>query len=262
MLDPAGLMFNPVAYGPGARSANNSLLQLRSADASLRAEGNRLDAEAGGSAVVQYAYSRGEDGKSYVSGVTVSRTQRTTPSNDREIPFQPLSKQDQSFAALNRSAVTVTLSPLAQELLDRADAAAKPDSLVTAQSTADALALRELQNADSTVRNHEGLHFRAAGGVAQGLPSYEYLEGPDGKLYAVAGEVQVKTSTTTDPEKAARDAASLAASATAPADASTQDLFAAREAYGNVADLFGTAIKPSGDNPNRPATPEPVNLLV
>jgi len=94
-------------------------------------------------------------------------------------------------------------------------------------SNAERAYLRQLQAADTAVRNHEALHFRAAGGLGA-LPEYQTITGPDGRQYAVAGSVNVSGTRGADGEKAAREAATLAIAATAPGDASAADFGAAR----------------------------------
>lgn len=44
------------------------------------------------------------------------------------------------------------------------------------------------------MRAHEQAHKTAAGGLAQGGATFEYQTGPDGKQYAVSGEVKIDTS--------------------------------------------------------------------
>lgn len=109
-------------------------------------------------------------------------------------------------------------------------------------SAAEEAQIAELRAADVAVRNHEALHYRSAGGVAVGTPEYGFVQGPDGKYYAVEGAVHTHTTATTDPEKAARDAATLARSALAPGDASAADLAAARSATSKAAQTYGQAM--------------------
>lgn len=96
--------------------------------------------------------------------------------------------------------------------------------------------LRQLQASDVSVRRHEGLHFRAAGGLAS-PPSYQTVEGPDGNFYAVGGSVGVSGTRGADPERRAREAQTLAIAATAPGDASQQDNIAARKFNSQAAEV-------------------------
>lgn len=81
----------------------------------------------------------------------------------------------------------------------------------------------QLQRRDQEVRTHEAAHLAAAGPYAQGGPSYTYQVGPDGRLYAVGGGVNVDTSPGATPEETIRKARQLRAAALAPGDPSSQD---------------------------------------
>ncbi|MEE4244192.1 MAG: putative metalloprotease CJM1_0395 family protein, partial [Kangiellaceae bacterium] len=54
--------------------------------------------------------------------------------------------------------------------------------------------VQELAARDREVRAHEASHA-GVGGKYAGAPSYTYQRGPDGRQYAVAGEVSIDTST-------------------------------------------------------------------
>ena len=82
----------------------------------------------------------------------------------------------------------------------------------------------ELKSRDREVRAHEQAHLTAAGPYAQGGPSYDYEEGPDGRSYAVGGEVSIDTSPVSgDPEATIEKAQQVRAAALAPASPSSQD---------------------------------------
>lgn len=53
--------------------------------------------------------------------------------------------------------------------------------------------INELKQIDRDVRAHEAAHAAAAGGLARGT-SYRSVSGPDGKQYAVGGEVKIDVS--------------------------------------------------------------------
>jgi len=63
--------------------------------------------------------------------------------------------------------------------------------------------IAELQMIDMKVRAHEMAHA-SVGGQYAGAPSYTYVRGPDGRLYAVAGEVPIDISPEDTPEKTIR----------------------------------------------------------
>lgn len=90
------------------------------------------------------------------------------------------------------------------------------------QSTEQQL-LRELSALDREVRQHE-LSHAAAGGQYAGAPTFEYQRGPDGRLYAVGGEVSIDTSPVpNDPEATLEKAEVILRAALAVADPSPQD---------------------------------------
>lgn len=90
--------------------------------------------------------------------------------------------------------------------------------------------VNELKQTDTKVKAHEQAHMAAAGGVASGSPTYKYEQGPDGKTYAVSGEVDIKISSEQDPEKTIQKAEQVKNAALAPSDPSDQDRNVARQA--------------------------------
>lgn len=105
-----------------------------------------------------------------------------------------------------------------------------PASGIGEQSAEERRVVAELQRTDREVRAHEAAHLAAAGGLARGV-SFSYTTGPDGRQYAVAGEVSIDTSPVPgDPAATARKAQQIRAAATAPANPSSQDFQAAAQA--------------------------------
>jgi hypothetical protein len=84
-------------------------------------------------------------------------------------------------------------------------------------------AISELQARDAEVRAHEAAHM-SAGGSAAGIASFEYQQGPDGKLYAVGGEVPIDLSSNGDPRATQAKMQRVLAAALAPANPSPQDI--------------------------------------
>lgn len=82
--------------------------------------------------------------------------------------------------------------------------------------------VRALQARDLEVRAHEAAHM-AAGGSLSGGASYDFVVGPDGRMYAVGGEVPVRMPQGGSPEEAIRNAQQVRAAALAPANPSAQD---------------------------------------
>jgi len=81
----------------------------------------------------------------------------------------------------------------------------------------------ELQQIDRNVRAHEQAHMAAGHGVVTSGPNYSYTYGPDGKQYAIGGEVGIDTSYERKPEANIDKGIRIQAAALAPKDPSTQD---------------------------------------
>lgn len=82
----------------------------------------------------------------------------------------------------------------------------------------------ELKATDARVRAHEAAHMAAAGGLAKGGPSFSYQRGPDGKAYAVGGEVSIDSGGVPgNPKAALAKARQIQQAALAPSDPSPQD---------------------------------------
>ena len=105
------------------------------------------------------------------------------------------------------------------------EGANKSDSL----SEAEEKQVEKLKQRDREVRAHEHAHARTGGAYA-GAPSYTYQQGPDGKRYAVGGEVSIDTSSERTAEATVRKMQVVIRAATAPADPSSQDLKVAQQA--------------------------------
>ncbi len=91
--------------------------------------------------------------------------------------------------------------------------------------------VRKLKESDREVRRHEQAHKSAAGGVATGGPTFEFQSGPDGKQYAVGGEVNIDTSPVSgDPQATIRKMQQVRRAALAPASPSGQDRAVASQA--------------------------------
>lgn len=97
------------------------------------------------------------------------------------------------------------------------------------QQQAEQQQINELKQRDTEVRAHEQAHA-AVGGQYAGAPQYEYERGPDGRQYAVEGEVSIDVSEESTPEETVRKAQQVKAAALAPAEPSAQDLRVANEA--------------------------------
>lgn len=83
--------------------------------------------------------------------------------------------------------------------------------------------VEELKKIDQAVRAHEAAHLAAGAGLVSGGASFSYTSGPDGKRYAVGGEVSIDTSEESDPRATIRKMDQVRSAALAPVDPSAQD---------------------------------------
>ena len=95
-------------------------------------------------------------------------------------------------------------------------------------SSSEKVEVYKLKAIDSQVRAHEAAH--QSGPAASGGASYTYTKGPDGVMYAVAGEVPIQIETGSTPQETMSNMQDVIATALAPADPSPQDLSIASKA--------------------------------
>ena len=93
----------------------------------------------------------------------------------------------------------------------------------------------ELQSRDREVRAHEAAH-KAVGGSLAGGASFSYQSGPDGRRYAVGGEVSIDTGGERDPQATIAKMRQVVAAALAPAQPSSQDRAVAAAARATMAE--------------------------
>ena len=121
----------------------------------------------------------------------------------------------------------------AKEQSDGAAAAASEDGRATTvtERKADGTPLTDeelrqlavLKNVDTRVKAHEMAHLAVAGSYARGGASFQYRKGPDGRDYAVGGEVPIDVSRESTPQATINKMQVVRAAALAPADPSPQD---------------------------------------
>ena len=87
----------------------------------------------------------------------------------------------------------------------------------------------KLASRDVAVRAHEAAHQAVAGALG-GAASFSYETGPDGRRYAVGGEVPVTLRPGRTPQETIANAQTVRSAALAPADPSSEDLAVAAQA--------------------------------
>lgn len=140
------------------------------------------------------------------------------------MPFRQSAVSGQSFVLPDAKADG--RDPSAQE----ATSSAQPGDSVQLSPEA-RQQLQELKARDAEVRAHERAHMAAAGEHAVGGPQYDYQTGPDGRQYAIGGQVNIDTSAVPgDPEASEEKARQVRRAALAPGQPSAQDMQVAAEA--------------------------------
>ena len=109
--------------------------------------------------------------------------------------------------------------------------------------------LDELRTRDREVRMHEQAH-KAAAGPHGGPISFSFTTGPDGKRYAVEGEVPIDVSPVQgDPEATVRKMQQVRAAAMAPADPSAADRQVAARAQQIEREMQAEQVQQEKDEP-------------
>ncbi|MEE4313444.1 MAG: putative metalloprotease CJM1_0395 family protein [Desulfofustis sp.] len=106
---------------------------------------------------------------------------------------------------------------------DDAKGSAAPGQPDRSAAAAEQTVLRELQSRDREVRTHEQAHLAAAGAYARGGASFVYQKGPDGRMYAVGGEVGIDIGRAATPEETIVKMQTVRRAALAPAEPSAAD---------------------------------------
>jgi len=101
-------------------------------------------------------------------------------------------------------------------------------------------AVQELKTRDREVRSHEQAH-KAVGGRFAGAIAYDYQQGPDGRQYAIGGEVPIDASPEATPEATIAKMRVVIAAALAPAEPSAQDRAVAQAAQSELAQASADA---------------------
>lgn len=165
---------------------------------------------------------------SYVAPLPLSQAARpVSPSLSQPAPSAESLPSGQSVES---SGDTATLSDEAASPARAEGREEKTSSRETQQLRQEQLEIAELASRDREVRAHEQAHA-AVGGAYAGAPTYTYSRGPDGKRYAIGGEVSIDSSPIpNDPEATLRKMELVQRAALAPAEPSAQDRRVAAQA--------------------------------
>ena len=186
--------------------------KVKSMEQALRAQGGRYVSS------VSYRYVTGPDGKKYIVGAEVSISAPQEVMEELGLSGGTPERIVGKRAEKAYGGVTKTYETL-RKLRTR-------DSAVEKE-------VERLERTDREVRAHEAAH-QTAGGPFTGMATYEYVKGPDGKNYAVAGKVPIAVPSGGSPEETIRMMDIVKSSALAPGSPSGKDLSVAAEADNNA----------------------------
>ena len=155
---------------------------------------------------------------------------RTPQARTDQASVRPVDRPHHDEAANNQSRQSADQARLRKE-----GQQTSPESRDVRQaSELDASERRELEKLkarDREVRAHETAHKTAAGSLVRGGAQFEFETGPDGRRYAVGGEVSIDTSKVPgDPQATISKAQTIQRAANAPAQPSSQDRTVAAQA--------------------------------
>jgi hypothetical protein len=143
---------------------------------------------------------------------------------------QLLSLREQNDATLKRNATaSATNSEANPDTIDRTrgtgTGGVTSDRIGFSRelSTEQRKLVERLRQIDAQVREHESAHLRNGSGVVTSGANFSYTYGPDGKAYAVGGEVGIDTSPERQAEANIDKGRAIQTAALAPRDPSPQD---------------------------------------
>jgi len=115
-------------------------------------------------------------------------------------------------------------------------------------------AVLQLKQRDIEVKAHEAAHLANAGQYAAGGPSYTYQTGPDGRRYAIGGEVPIDVGKEKTPEQTLQKMRIVRRAAMAPANPSSADRSIAAAAGMAEAEAMREINSPENDSSDQKST--------
>ncbi len=132
---------------------------------------------------------------------------------------------------MNASQISSGMSAFSGECRGAGGHSAQSGAAAKSLSREEMQEVQELKTRDREVRAHEAAHMAAGGQHVRGGATFEYQTGPDGRRYAVGGEVSIDTSPVKgDPKATVQKMQAVRKAALAPAQPSAQDRAVAAKA--------------------------------
>jgi SprA-related family len=166
---------------------------------------------------------------SIISGIPLSES---TSNPNQENQKLEISGDKSGASSPKRSADSVEISAAGRAKAEQSQPFGKYKGFTADNlSEQEKAQVSELQKIDRQTRAHEQAHLGASGGLARGGASFSFAKGPDGRLYAVGGEVSIDTAPVpSDPGATIRKADTIRRAALAPSEPSSQDKAVAAQA--------------------------------
>jgi hypothetical protein len=137
----------------------------------------------------------------------------------KQVPSSTLARVPQTGTGVSRASREQAANPV------------QPTDLLKDPTSSEYRELRSMKQRDREVRQHEQAHLAAGGAHVNGGATFGYETGPDGRRYAVSGEVSIDAAPLPDdPEATIRKMQVVRSAALAPAEPSAQDRAVAVEA--------------------------------
>lgn len=168
-----------------------------------------------------------------------SRQLQSQPVREIRAPGPDAQPETSKDTGPNETVDRVTLSPQGRQISarisqqtddaqeEKQDSAEKQPSesaqQVTKIDVEEQRAVEQLKQRDMEVRTHEQAHLANAGQYAAGSAQYTYQKGPDGRRYAIGGEVPIDVSKESTPEATIQKMQTVRKAALAPASPSSAD---------------------------------------
>lgn len=174
----------------------------------------------------------GSSQSTYIPSAVTTLTARSiavsdnAPADDPNTLFTPVDESREAAADSAAPDATADAELAEAERSKRSQLAKAEANLAQAEQAE----IRELAARDREVRAHEQAHM-SVGGQHAGSVSFTYERGPDGRMYAVGGEVPIDTAPVVgDPQATIDKMEQVRRAALAPAEPSAQDRSVAAQA--------------------------------
>jgi hypothetical protein len=185
---------------------------------------------------------------------TASTTPSLRPAARPVVPARPAGTEPREAVSRNGSPIADAEPAPAPDRVEAPRTVSPADSEEAILTQEELRQLRELRRRDQEVRAHELAH-QAVGGRYAGAAEFEFVRGPDGVQYAVAGSVDIDVSPVPgDPAATIQKMRIVRAAALAPINPSPADRAVAAEAARQLIEARAELARGGDDGSSENAT--------